>query len=60
MEDERVLEMYRQQRLSELKVKQSTEKYGYITEISRDEYTREVTEKSKECFVVVYLWSDNR
>jgi hypothetical protein len=52
--------MYRQQRLSELKVKQSTEKYGYITEISRDEYTREVTEKSKECFVVVYLWSDNR
>ena len=31
-----------------------------MKEISRDEYTREVTEQSKECWVVVYLWSDNR
>ncbi|KAF9505812.1 hypothetical protein BS47DRAFT_1353587, partial [Hydnum rufescens UP504] len=47
-DEERLIESYRRQRLSEMrKEAKSSRRFGSIFPISRDDYTREVTEASK-------------
>lgn len=33
-------------------------KYGEVTQISKPDFVKEVTEASKECYVVVHLFKD--
>lgn len=34
------------------------DKYGEVIQISKPEFVKEVTEASKECYVVVHLFKD--
>ncbi|KAF7726029.1 Allantoicase [Apophysomyces ossiformis] len=58
LEDDRILLEYRQKRLEEMKAAASKEKYGDLTQISKPDFVKEVTEASKECYVVVHLFKD--
>ncbi|KAJ2079641.1 phosducin [Coemansia sp. RSA 988] len=58
-EDDRVLEQYRQQRLAEMQAQQSKEKYGSLEHISEPDYKREVTEASKDSWIVVHLFRES-
>ncbi|KAJ3103693.1 hypothetical protein HDU97_009946 [Phlyctochytrium planicorne] len=55
-EDDRVLEEYRKKRMAEMNALASKEKYGTVVQISKPDYTVEVTEASKEVWVVVFLF----
>lgn len=46
-DEARVIEAYRRQRTAELKLKQRRARFGRVYPISREDYTREVTEASK-------------
>lgn len=54
-EDEDFLNIYKQRRLDELKKLQSKEKFGMVYPISKPEWSKEVTDASKECWVLVHL-----
>lgn len=58
LEDDDVLESYKRQRIAEMKALQSAEKYNSVLQISKSDYPREVTEASKECYVVVLLYQN--
>ncbi|KAJ3054406.1 Phosducin-like protein 3 [Rhizophlyctis rosea] len=58
-EDERVLESYRRQRLAEMQALSSLEKYGTVTELSKPDYNREVTEASQSVYVVLHLYQNH-
>ncbi|KAI8851645.1 viral IAP-associated factor [Chytridium lagenaria] len=55
-EDDRVLEEYKRKRMQEMKALASKEIYGTVTQISKPDYTVEVTEASKSVYVVVFLF----
>ncbi|KAJ3273483.1 hypothetical protein HDV01_004403 [Terramyces sp. JEL0728] len=55
-EDDRVLESYRRMRIQAIKDQLSKEKYGTVTQISKTDYPVEVTEASKQSWVVVHLF----
>ncbi|CAG8547501.1 13309_t:CDS:2 [Acaulospora colombiana] len=60
-EDERILLEYslaRQKRIAEMKAEASLEKFGHVTQIMKPDFIREVTEASKEVWVVVHLFKD--
>ncbi|KAL2918245.1 Proteolipid protein 2 [Polyrhizophydium stewartii] len=58
LEDDRILESYRRQRLADIKAQMSAEKFGRVYQISKPDYTTEVTEASKTTWVVVHLFQD--
>ncbi|KAJ1733932.1 phosducin [Coemansia biformis] len=58
-EDEQVLELYRRQRLAEMQAQASKEKYGELVHISEPDYKKEVTEASKNAWIVVHLFRDS-
>ncbi|XP_007883528.1 phosducin-like protein 3 [Callorhinchus milii] len=55
-EDERAIEMYRQQRLAEWKAKQLKNAFGEILEISGQDYVQEVTKAGEELWVILHLY----
>ncbi|XP_039570365.1 phosducin-like protein 3 [Passer montanus] len=55
-EDERAIEMYRQQRLAEMKAAQMKNKFGEVLEISGKDYVQEVTKAGKGIWVVLHLY----
>lgn len=55
-EDERAIEMYRQQRLAEWKATQLKNQFGEVLEISGKDYVQEVTRASKGLWVVLHLY----
>ncbi|CAG8700428.1 7137_t:CDS:2 [Acaulospora morrowiae] len=57
-EDERILLEYRQKRIAEMKAEASREKFGHVMQISKPDFIKEVTEASKEVWVVVHLFKD--
>ncbi|KAJ3207009.1 hypothetical protein HK099_000369, partial [Clydaea vesicula] len=62
LEDDRVLESYRRKRMQEIKDYQSKAKYGTITQISKPDYQKEVTEASKNLnpeYVVLFLFNNS-
>ncbi|KAI7861671.1 thioredoxin-like protein [Spinellus fusiger] len=59
LEDDRILLEYRQKRLQEMQTAVSREKYGQVVQISKPDFVKEVTEASKECYVVVHLFQDH-
>lgn len=53
------LKMYcRHKRMMEMQAQAAKEKFGEVTEISKPDFIREVTEASKEHYVVVHLYKD--
>ncbi|XP_063806642.1 phosducin-like protein 2 [Pseudophryne corroboree] len=55
-DDERAIEMYRQQRIKELKALQNTQMYGELIEISGNQYVKEVTNAKEDVWVVIHLY----
>lgn len=55
-EDERAIEMYRQQRLAELKAAQLRNKFGEVLEISGKDYVQEVTKAGEGLWVILHLY----
>ncbi|XP_062462901.1 phosducin-like protein 3 [Pezoporus occidentalis] len=55
-EDEKAIEMYRQQRLAEMKAAQMKNKFGEVLEISGKDYIQEVTKAGKDIWVVLHLY----
>lgn len=55
-EDERAIEMYRQQRLAELKATQLKNVFGEVTEISGQEYIQQVNKAGKDTWVILHLY----
>ncbi|KAJ2892416.1 phosducin [Coemansia aciculifera] len=58
-EDDQVLAQYRQQRLAEIKAQADKEKFGELKHISEPDYKREVTEASRNSWIVVHLFRDS-
>lgn len=54
-EDEDFLNSYKQQRLNELKKLQSNENFGMVYPISKPEWSKEITEASKNHWVLIHL-----
>lgn len=57
--DSRMLEVYRQRRIEEMKKSAVKNRFGEVQEIIKDEWIREVTEGSKSSPVVVHLYQDS-
>ncbi|XP_058042230.1 phosducin-like protein 3 [Ahaetulla prasina] len=55
-EDERAIEMYRQQRIAEWKVSQEKNKFGQVLEISGQDYIQEITKAGKNIWVILHLY----
>lgn len=58
-EDELFLEAYRQKRMAEINALATASKYGSVYPVQKVDFTREVTEASKEAVVCVFLSSDS-
>lgn len=48
----------RRKRMLEMQQQAEKDKYGEVTQISKPDFVKEVTEASKECYVVVHLFKD--
>jgi hypothetical protein len=57
--DTRMLEVYRQRRIEEIKESAVQNRFGEVQEIIKDEWIREVTEGSKSSPVVVHLYQNS-
>lgn len=57
--DDEFMREYMAKRKAELLVKASKHKYGYVMEIARDEYLREVTQANPDDFVVIHLYQNS-
>ncbi|XP_068124405.1 phosducin-like protein 3 [Hyperolius riggenbachi] len=55
-EDERAIEMYRQQRLAQWQATQIQNKFGEVMEISGQDYVQEVTKAGKDLWVILHLY----
>ena len=55
-EEERVLEMYKKQRIAEMKALQEKSKYGEVKEITGEDYIREVNKAGDGVHVVLHLY----
>uniref|UniRef100_A0A2K5QGW9 Phosducin-like protein 3 n=1 Tax=Cebus imitator TaxID=2715852 RepID=A0A2K5QGW9_CEBIM len=55
-EDERAIEMYRQQRLAEWKATKLKNKFGEFLEISGKDYVQEVTKAGEGLWVILHLY----
>lgn len=56
-EDDAFLESYRQKRMAEINALAKASKYGSVYPLQKVDFTREVTEASKEAYVFVFLSS---
>ncbi|NXJ96189.1 PDCL2 protein, partial [Corythaixoides concolor] len=54
--DRKAVEMYRHRRLQEWKCLQRTPKYGELREICGEQYVKEVTNASKDVWVIIHLY----
>ncbi|KAH9262171.1 hypothetical protein BASA82_000774 [Batrachochytrium salamandrivorans] len=52
LEDDRVLESYRRQRLADMQAQLSAEKFGSVLQISKPDYTVQVTDASKTAWLL--------
>lgn len=48
----------RERRIAEMRAMMERSKFGDVQPIAKDEWTREVTDCSKENWVIAYLWDD--
>lgn len=57
-DDDRMLQIYRERRIADLKAAQQKNKFGDVNEVSKGDWMKEVTEDSKNCWVVTHLFQD--
>ncbi|KAI9592026.1 hypothetical protein BDF19DRAFT_416628 [Syncephalis fuscata] len=57
--DDHFVEAYRRQRMAEIKAQAEQERFGTLVQISKPDFIREVTEASKEVWVVVHLFQNS-
>lgn len=58
--DDNFLELYRQQRIDQLRQDQVRNRFGDVRNITKDQWVHEVTDASKTgCVVVVHLYQDS-
>ncbi|KAF9584557.1 Phosducin-like protein 3 [Lunasporangiospora selenospora] len=57
-DEERMLQEYRQQRLNQIKLELSEDKFGEVEHIYKTDFVREVSDASKNIWVVCYLYKD--
>nr|XP_026694914.1 phosducin-like protein 3 [Ciona intestinalis] len=55
-EEERIMDLYRQKRLAELKALQMKSKFGDVREISAQDYVQEVNKAGEDIWVVLHLY----
>jgi len=55
-EDEKVLQMYKEKRLAEMKEYASKPKYGFLFELRKQDWMQEVNGAPKDVFVVLHLY----
>ncbi|KAG8434404.1 hypothetical protein GDO86_012684 [Hymenochirus boettgeri] len=55
-EDERAIELYRQQRMAQWQASQIKNKFGEVVEISGQDYVQEVTKAGKDLWVILHLY----
>ncbi|ETW02199.1 hypothetical protein H310_05766 [Aphanomyces invadans] len=58
-DEDQELQRIRDKRIAEMKAQMARNVFGDVRPISKDEWTREVTEASKNCWVVAYLWENS-
>ncbi|KAJ2776232.1 phosducin [Coemansia javaensis] len=58
-EDDRVLEQYRRQRVAEMQAQAARERFGELVQISEPQYKAEVTEASRDTWIVVHLFRES-
>ncbi|OQR82753.1 phosducin-like protein [Achlya hypogyna] len=58
-DEDQALARIREKRIAEMKAMAARNLYGDVQPISKDEWTREVTEASKNCWVVAYLFESS-
>ncbi|KAI8144497.1 thioredoxin-like protein [Fennellomyces sp. T-0311] len=58
LDDDRIILEYRKKRMQEMQKLAEKDKYGDVTQISKPDFIKEVTEASKDCYVVVHLFKD--
>jgi hypothetical protein len=51
-----ILFFHREKRITEMKAQAARMMYGEIQPITKEEWTKEVTEASHSCWVIAYLW----
>lgn len=54
-EDEEFLNFYKQKRLDELKKLQEKQRFGSVFPVSKNEYEKEVTQASSDCWVLLHM-----
>jgi thiol-disulfide isomerase/thioredoxin len=59
LEDDRVFEHFKRQRMQELQQQLSREIYGRVVQISKPDYQKEVTDASKNVWVIVNLFQSH-
>ncbi|KAI9140191.1 thioredoxin-like protein [Paraphysoderma sedebokerense] len=59
LEDDRVLEQYRRQRMAEMQEQMKREKFGELVQISEPDFVREVSDASKNVWVICHLFKDS-
>lgn len=57
-EDEEFLNTYKQKRMKEYQELQAKSKFGKVFSITKSEYEEQVTDQSKEAFVILHISSD--
>jgi len=57
-EDERMFEIYRRQRMAELRAVQLNAKYGDVTDISKADWLREVNNAGEGVWVIVHVYKE--
>ncbi|OCT92448.1 phosducin-like protein 3 [Xenopus laevis] len=55
-EDERAVELYRQQRMAQWQATQLKNKFGEVLEISGQDYVQEITKAGKDLWVILHLY----
>ena len=55
-DDDRVLQMYREKRMQEMREDMLRKRFGQVFDVSETDFVREVTEASKNSLVVVHLY----
>ncbi|KAG0052525.1 Phosducin-like protein 3 [Gryganskiella cystojenkinii] len=58
-DEERMLMEYRQQRLNQMRQEMSEDKFGEIQHIYKTDFVREVSDASKDVWVVAYLYKES-
>jgi thiol-disulfide isomerase/thioredoxin len=59
LEDDRIFESFKRQRMKELQEQLSKEIYGRVVQISKPDYQKEVTDASKDVWVIVHLFQSH-